>query len=391
MQQLLQLKPRDEPQDSFVSTDDLFDLKSLNENSGQINELKDLFSFLFKPSFLLELKEETKSLNITLDEEEKKLILKLKKKTRSKSLAKRGQVYALRKEMRMTSLTLVYNYRPSYVTLNELQPIVPMQPMTDLVKPLEITQPITMLKTPKLPIKPILINNPDDITIVLPLPEYTENLLRELPTRPYEEKFRPITGVDTYSEETLSDSEDYRIGPEKLKRLEDLVQQYQSELNTFTQNFEKRLNEPQIIKYAEPRLENGELIYQKIKMTPTKPTTVYDSIRNSGLPIGTKYSPEFKGIYVKSFNGIKDNGTNGIEGSEVFWEYTVNGQYGTTTVDKAKIKPGDEVAMVLKTAKPGVCGSNNRMLPNYEKTDKKLELQKRFYGLTRVFSPKNYS
>jgi len=352
MQQLLQLKT-EEPQDSVVSTESLFGPDQLNGRFGRgFTELRDLLSTLFTSSFLFELKEETKSLDIILDEEKKKLILKLKKKTKSKSLAKKGQVYALRKELRMASLTLVYNLQPLYGTLNELQSITPIEPMINVVKPLEVSQPKTMMSDiPKLPIKPpILINNPNDITIVLPLSEYTEKLLQELPNKSYEEMFKPLTNTDTYSElGTMLNTDNYQLGPEKLIRPEDLVQQYKPNLvvQTQTQNFERQLGEIQVIKYNRPRFEDGEYVYQKIRMRATGTTTVYDLIRNSGLPVRARYSSRFGGVYVESLNGIPESNT--------FWEYKINGQYGTTTVDKAIVKPGDEVTWVLKTSR-GVCG-----------------------------------
>ena len=350
MQQLLQLKTK--PQDS-VSTEDLFELDPLNENTEQITELRDLFSLLFKPSFLLELKEETKSLDITLDEKEKKLILKLKKKTKSKTLAKKGQVYALRKELRMTSLTLVYNYQTDYGIQNELLPIKPMEPITNTINPLEVAQPKTMLSnSPKLPIKPpILIDKPDDITIVLPLTEYTEKLLQESPNKLYKEIFKPFASGDTYSEiATQINADDYRLGPEKLVRPEDLVQRYKPDLvvQTPTQNFEGQSGGISVMRYDRPKFEDGEVIYQKIRMRAAESTTVYDLIRNSGLPIKARYSTRFGGVYVESLNGIAESNT--------FWEYKINGQYGTTTVDKAIVRPGDEVTWVLKTARSGVCG-----------------------------------
>jgi len=82
-------------------------------------------------------------------------------------------------------------------------------------------------------------------------------------------------------------------------------------------------------------------------MRATGTTTVYDLIRNSGLPVRARYSSRFGGVYVESLNGIPESNT--------FWEYKINGQYGTTTVDKAIVKPGDEVTWVLKTSR-GVCG-----------------------------------
>jgi hypothetical protein len=347
MQQLLQLKT-EEPQDS-VSTDSLFKLDPFNENFEQFTELRDLSSTLFKSSFLLELKEETKSLDITLDEEKKKLILKLKKKTKSKSLAKKGQFYALKKELKIASLTLVYNLLPEYDIMNELQPITPIETM-NVVKPLEVAQPKTLMSDlPKLSMKlPILINNPDNITIVLPIPKYTENLSQELAKISYEEKFNPFATKDTFSEvETSLDTDNH---PLKIVRPEDLIQQYRPDLivQTTTQNFEGQLERVQIIRHNKPRFENGEFIYQEIRMSAAGSTTVYDLIRNSGLPIRAKYSSRFDGVYVESLNGAAESNT--------FWEYKINGQYGTTTVDKAIVKPGDEVTWVLKTANSSVCG-----------------------------------
>jgi len=352
MQQLLKLRTEDEPQDSLVSTDDLFELNPLNENLGQFTELRDLLSILFKPSFLLQLKEETRSLDVILDEEEKKLILKLKKKTKSKSLVKKGHVYALRKEWKMSTLTLVYNYRQDYETLNELQPIKPIEPLMDIIKPLELYQPKTMiLDAPKIPVKsPILIETPDDLSIVLPLSDYTEKLLEELPNKAYEEQFKPLNISDNYSEvETELNTENYLYVPEELVRPE-VLEKYKPNLviQNPTQNFEGQLERAKVIKYNKPKLENGEFIYQEIRMRATGLTTVYDLIRNSGLPIRTKYSSRFDGWYIESVNGVSEGNT--------FWEYKINGQYGTTTVDKAIVKPGDEVTWVLKTARPGICG-----------------------------------
>jgi len=351
MQQLLQLKTK-KPQ-NVISSDNLFELDPLNENFGQIAELRDLFSILFKSSFLLELKEETKSLDITLDEEEKKLILKLKKKTKSKSLAKKGQVYALRKELEMTSLTLVYNLQPDYVISDELQPIMSIEPMMDVVKPVEVSQPKTMISNiPKLPMKPpILIDNPNDITIVLPLTNYTEKLLQELPNKSYEEMFKPLANLDIYSElGTMLNTDNYQLGPEKIVRPEDLVQQYKPDLTiqSPTQNFEGQMEGVQVIKYNRPRFEDGEFVYQKIRMRATGVTTVYNLLRSSGLPVRARYSSRFNGVYVESLNDISESNT--------YWEYKINGQYGTTTVDKAIVRPGDEVTWVLKTAGAGVCG-----------------------------------
>jgi hypothetical protein len=349
MQQLLQLKQK--PQEVF-STEDILDLDQLNQDSQQIPELNHLFPMLFKPSFLLELKEETKSLDIILDEEEKKLILKLKKKTKSKALAKKNGIYALKKELKMTSLTLVYNYQPDYA-VKELQPVVPMEPITNAVKPLEITQPKTVLSNaPKLPIKkPILIDNPENITIILPLPEYTENSLKQLSDVSYEDMFKPFSKTDYSEMETVSNTDNYQLVPEKLLRPEDSLQQYKTNLTVQTQNLEGQLAGPQVIKYNRPKFEDGEFVYQKIRMRATTTTTVYDLIRNSGLPIKAGYSRKFNGVYVQSLNGVPESNT--------YWEYKINGQYGTTTVDKAIVKPGDSVTWVLKTAGKGVCGRNN--------------------------------
>jgi len=350
MQQLLQLKT-EEPQD-VVSAESLFDPDQLNERfGGRFTELRDLLSTLFTSSFLFELKEETKSLDIILDEEEKKIILKLKKKTKSKSLVKKGQVYALRKELRMTSLTLVYNLQPHYGMLNELQPITPIEPMINVVKPLEVSEPKTMMSdTLKLPIKPpILIDNSDNITIVLPLSRYTENLLQELPNKTYEQKFKSFAS-DTYLEiENALNTDNYHLGPEKVIRPEELLQQYKPDLivQNPTQNFERQSGEIQVIKYDRPKLENGEFIYQEIRMRATRPTTVYDLLKQSGLPFKATYNKEFNGIYVSSMNGIR-------EGS-YYWEAKINGQYAPTSFDKAIVKPGDDVTFVLKTSR-GVCG-----------------------------------
>jgi len=276
-------------------------------------------------------------LDIILDEEEKKLILKLKKKTKFKSLAKRGQVYALRKEWKMSTLTLVYNYQQDYETLSELQYMKPIEPVVDVIKPVELSQPKTMiLNASKLPVKPpILIETPDDLSIVLPLPDYTEKLLEELPNKAYEEQFKPLTSSDNYLEvETGLNTDNYLYVPEELVRPE-LTKQYKPELavQTPTQNFEGQLRGAQIIKYDRPKLENGEFVYQEIRMRATGLTTVYDLIRNSGLPVKTRYSSRFGGWYIESVNGISESNT--------FWEYKINGQYGTTTVDKAIVRPGD--------------------------------------------------
>lgn len=348
MQQLLQLKP-EEPRDA-VSTDSLLESSPFSENFGHFSELRDLFGILFKSSFLLEVKEETKSLEINLDEEEKKLILKLKKKIKSKSLAKKGQIYALRKELKMASLTLVYNLQPYYEVSNELQSITPMESMS-VVKPLDVFQPKIMIaEIPKLQVKPpILMNNTDNTTIVLPIPKHTENLLQELTKIKYEEKFKPLAIGNVFSEvESELNADNYRLGPEKAIRYEDLVQQYN--LNLIFQTpiqIDGQLEGVQVIRYNRPKFENGEFIYQEIRMRATGLTTVYDLIRNSGLHVRAKYSSRFNGVYVESLNGVSE--------SDIFWEYRINGQYGITTVDKAIVRPGDEVTWVLKTAR-GVCG-----------------------------------
>jgi len=352
MQQLLKLKKENEPQEPLVSTDSLSGLDPLNESSGQFSELRDLLSTLFTSSFLLELKEETKSLDIILDEEEKKLTLKLKKKTRSKSLAKKGQVYALRKEWKMSTLTLVYNYQQNYEPLSELQHIRPIEPMVDVIKPVEVSQPKTMvLDTPKLPVKPpILIKTPEDLSIILPLPEYTEDLLQKLPNKTYEEQFKPSTIKDTYLEvDTELNTDNYLYVPEEPV-LPEIAEQYKPELavQTPTQNFEGQLGGVQVLKYDKPKLENGEFIYREIKMRDTGLTTVYDLLRNSGLPFKEVYSKEFNGKYIEALDEIPEG--------ETYWEAKINGQYITSTVDKAIVKPGDEVTWVLKTARPGVCG-----------------------------------
>lgn len=349
MQQLLQLKTA--PQDS-VSTEDSFGLDPINESFGQSTELRDLLSNLFTSSFLLELKEETKSLDITLDEEEKKLILKLKKKTKSKYLAKKGQVYALRKELKMTSLTLVYNYQPDYGIKNELQLITPIEPVTNVVKPLEVAHPKTMVSdAPKPPIK--LIDNPDDITIVLPLPDYTENLFQELPNLSYEEMFKPLTTNDTYLENPLLNT-DYRIGPEKVKREdlrpENLVQKYGqvSTLQTQTQNVRQVEGVIHNI-YKNPVQRDGELFHEEYRFASKRWTTAYQAMLDAGLRVSSRYSSRFGGEYIVAVNGSGErDGT--------YWEIKVNGRYIPVTADKYMVPPGAEVTLVRKTARNVVCG-----------------------------------
>jgi len=351
MQQLLQLKT--EPQD-LVSTEDLF-VDPLNEDFEQ-TELRDLSSILFKSSFLLELKEETKSLDITLDEEEKKLILKLKKKTKSKSLAKKGQIYALRKELKMTSLTLVYNYQPDYGIQNELQPIMPIEPITNVVKPLEVTQPETMaLNAKKLSIKPpILIDTPDDITLVLPLPEYTRNLSQELPNMVYEEKFQPLTSTNNYLEANIPLNTDNQIGPEKVRREdlrpENLVQKYGqiSTLQTQTQNV-RQLEGVVHNVYKNPIERDGELFHEEYRFASKRWTTAYQAMLDSGLRVSSRYSSRFGGEYIVAVNGSGErDGT--------YWEIKVNGRYIPVTADKYMVPPGAEVTLVRKTARSNVCG-----------------------------------
>jgi hypothetical protein len=351
MQQLLQLKT-EEPQDE-VLTDGLFGLDPLNKSFEQFT-LRDLLSILFKSSFLLELKEETKSLDITLDEEEKKLILKLTKETKSKSLAKKGQVYTLRKKWKMASLTLVYNLQPYYETSNELQPIMPIEPVREVVKPLVVTQPKTMISdVPKLQIKPpILIDNLDDITMVLPLPEYTENLLQELPNKAYEKKFKPLANDDTYLEvETGLSTDNYLLAPEKIVRPEDLVQQYKPDLaiQTSTQDFEGQLRGVKIERYKKPIIEDGEFVYEKIRLRTKGWTTAYQAMLNRGLRIRSRYSSRFGGKYIVSVNGSSErDGT--------YWEIKVNGRYIPVTADKFIVPPNAEITLIRKTARNVVCG-----------------------------------
>jgi len=355
MQQLLQLKTK--PQDS-VSTEDLFELDPLNENTEQITELRDLFSLLFKPSFLLELKEETKSLDITLDEKEKKLILKLKKKTKSKTLAKKGQVYALRKELRMTSLTLVYNYQTDYGIQNELLPIKPMEPITNTINPLEVAQPKTMLSnSPKLPIKPpILIDNPDNIAIVLPLPEYTENLLQELPNMAYERLFEPLAKNDTYLEpENMLNTDNYQIGPEKVRREdlkpENLAQKYGQVSNLQTQTQNVRQLEGVIHNlYKTPIQRDGEVFHEEYAFASKRWTTAYQAMLDSGLRVSSRYGGRrFGGKYIVAVN-------NSGERDGTYWEIKVNGRYIPVTADRYLVPLGAEISLVRKTAKKGVCG-----------------------------------
>jgi len=345
MQQLLQLK--EEPQDTIL-TENLFDLNPMKEGFGG---LRDLMSTLFTSSFLLELKEETRSLDITLDEEEKKLILKLKKKTKSKSLAKRGRVYALREELKMVSLTLVYDYQTDYGVLNELQPIMPIEPMMDVVKPVEVTQPKTMISDiPKLMVKPpILIDNPDNITIVLPLTDYTEKLLQELPEVAYEDKFKPIAKNEIYSElEVIPDNS--QLGPEKIIRPEDLVQQYKPNLvvQTQTQNFEGQMGVVHNI-YENPIRRDGELFHEEYRFTSNRWTTAYQAMLDAGLRISSRHSSRFRGEYIVAVNGSGErDGT--------YWEIKVNGHYIPVTADKFMVPPGAEVTLVRKTARSSVCG-----------------------------------
>ncbi len=354
MRQLLQLKTK--PQDA-VLTEDLFGLDPTNESFGQSTELRDLLSNLFTSSFLLELKEETKSLDIALDEEEKKLILKFKKKTKSKSLAKRGQTYALRNELKMTSLTLVYNYRPDYETQNELQPIIPIEPTMNLVKPLEVAQPKTMMpEALKLPIKPqILVDNMNDITIVLPLPEYTDNLLQELSNIAYEEKFRPLTNGDNYLEtNTVLDTGSYRLGPEKVRREdlrpENLVQEYGqvSTLQTQKQNVGQLGGVIHNV-YKNPIERDGELFHEEYRFASKRLTTAYQAMLDSGLRISSRYSRRFGGEYIMTVNGSGErDGT--------YWEIKVNGHYIPVTADKYMVPPGAEISLVRKTARSNACG-----------------------------------
>jgi hypothetical protein len=314
-----------------------------------------LFS-LFEDSSFLEFHEETRSLDISLDEDEKSLIVKLKKRTKSKKLATIGSIYFLREKLRESSLTLIYELRPPHER-EVLQEFQPMEPVKPIIKP---TQPKLTILDKGVPIKPPLPELPD---FPLPIPNYTAILEDKLQNPiAYEEKFSVIPIDDTTLEETYNLNSQQYFTDEKLVRPEDYIEKYNLSLITETpkQAFESLIEkgiEATVVRYEKPLRVNGQTIYQRIMFTNTMPgMTVADATSYlSNVSAEKVFIDRFGGcVFFTSINGIPD-GHNGAH-----WEFYVNGRIGTVAANRYVLKPGDVVEWRLATSPEG-CGSTSNV------------------------------
>lgn len=321
-------------------------LLSSRTGRDRFTELMELLFSLFEGSSLLEFQEETKSLDVSLDEEEESLIVKLKKRTKSKKLATIGNVYLLVEKSRESSLTLVYELRPlpEREVVQELQQREEVKPM---IKPI---QPRLTILDEGVPIEyPV----PEELR--LPLPAYT-TIFEDEPQNQiaYEEKFGAMSSKDNPLEEPNRDFQEYPIS-ERLVR-PDEYKKY--DLNSITETRQlleenvKELSGVIIEKYDKPLYEDGEFIYEKIRIKTDRWTTVLDATISSGLRVSWKYVGNGD-AYVVLLNDHRD-GDRGL-----YVEYKVNGKYGTVAANKCVVPPRSEIVWLVKTSSGGCSSSNN--------------------------------
>lgn len=323
------------------------DLNEIFSDSGigryGFMKLMELLLFLFEDSFFLEFHEETRSLDVSLEEDEKFLILKFKKRTKSKKLTI-GDVYLLTEKSRESSLTLVYELH----LLPEQGVEEPRQrgKIKPIIKPV---QPKLVTLDEGIPIESPFPEGSPDFPTLNPVPIFEDELRNPVT---YEEKFGAIPTEDTPLEESHTDFQEYLMGG-RLVRPDEYLKKY--DLSSVTgrpeQIFEgtpgKRLNRVIIEKYDKPLYEDGELIYEKVRIRTTGWTTVLDAIASSGVRVSWKYIGD--DAYIVFLNDHKD-GDRGL-----YIEYKINGEYGKVAANKCVVPPGSEITFLIKTASSGGC------------------------------------
>lgn len=159
----------------------------------------------------------------------------------------------------------------------------------------------------------------------------------------YEDKFNPL---NIYQHESI-------LAPMNVVEGEIKEKNYQEELLLYSDTLEKA-PKVVIIEYETPMRAMNQDVYQRVFLRNDTPSnTLYDSLFSSGLDVKTSYSEEFDSAYVDSINGVRDGDKNR------FWEFYVNGQIGTTSVDKQILNDGDIVEWRLAEEKPGGCGGGS--------------------------------
>jgi len=162
----------------------------------------------------------------------------------------------------------------------------------------------------------------------------------------YEDKFNPL---NRYQHESI-------LAPINLVEGEIKEKNYQEEVILYSE-MPEIAPKVVIIEYETPLEAMNQDVYQRVFLRNNIPgITLYDSLFSSGLNIKTSYSERFDSVYVESINEVKDGDKNR------FWEFYVNGQIGTTSVDKQILDEGDIVEWRLTEETKGGCGGSLREL-----------------------------